>query len=156
MSRTFDDGHIYMGDIDEKIPLKKVESLCRRLQDNFLLHHIYIVRSSSGWNIFSLDKLALKMVFLINSVTDEICKKFNNIAFRTRCFYVLRVGSDKELVKRVPSPRSSPVFVQSNGHRIFYNNMLGISREWDMFFDEFERFWIIRFKSSKHGWSLEE
>ena len=65
MSRTYDDSHIYMGDIDGKVTLKSVNELCTKIIKHFLLSDIYIIQSSNGFNFYSLDKLPLKMVCLL-------------------------------------------------------------------------------------------
>ncbi len=162
MSRTYDNAHIYMGDIDKDISLKEMESICRKIQKQYLLSDIYIIKSSHGFNFYSLDKLALDVVKDINSSIKDIDSTFNYLAFYKRGFYVLRTmpKHDKKFVKTVKSIYPS-IYVKSNAHRIYFNNV------WDLDinnyvnyenndFDRLERIWLIQFKTNKHGWEIDE
>jgi len=162
MSRTYDNAHIYMGDIDKDISLNEMESICRKIQKQYLLSDIFIIKSSHGFNFYSLDKLALDVVKDINSSIKDIDSTFNYLAFYKRGFYVLRTmpKHDKKFIKTVKSIYPS-IYVKSNAHRIYFNNV------WDLDinnyvnyenndFDMLERIWLIQFKNNKHGWEIDE
>lgn len=144
-----------MCDIDDGLPIEHIVNICEAIQKDFLLSDIYILRTANGWNLFSLDKLSLKLVWIINNCFEESCKDYNRISFYIRKFYVLRMGADKTLEHVAKS--DNHVFVKSNAHRIFFENIINGFHDYDQDlrdFDEYEKFVITKFKSSKHGWRL--
>ena len=162
MSRTYDNAHIYMGDIDKDISLKEMTDICKKIQKQYLLSDIFIIKSSHGFNFYSLDKLALDVVKDINSSIKDIDSTFNYLAFYKRGFYVLRTmpKHDKKFIKTVKSIYPS-IYVKSNAHRIYFNNV------WDLDinnyvnyenndFDMLERIWLIQFKNNKHRWEIDD
>ena len=149
-SNCKDGNHIYMGDIDESISPKNLTILCGNLVKGYFLSDIYIVSSTCGYNIYSLDKLPLKMVYKINKETKEIDKQFAELQYKERGFYVLRIGGDKNLVSIYSSDNT--VWNRSNAHRIFFNSFYDIDIQKDYTFDDQDHIKIIKFKNIKHGW----
>lgn len=152
-SRTFDDNHIFMSDIDENLPLSEVVEVAQEIQREFLLFQIHIIKSSKGWNLVSLDKLPLKLVYMINNEIPKACRKYNRMSFYNRRFYVLRMGSDKVVEADVRVEGGNPLFVQSFAHRVFFRKYL---KSFDdvcppCFYDNQNRFVITKFESDKHG-----
>ncbi len=153
-SRTFDNSHVFMCDIDADISLKSVVKIGEEIQKTFLLSTLYVIESSNGWNLLTLDKLPLKLVYMINKEIPEACRKYNRISFYERGFYVLRMGNDKKVVKDIGGYN---LFLKSNAHRLFFQNCLRGFPFWSQLetsFDDNTRFWITKFKCNKHGWEL--
>ena len=126
MSRTYDNAHIYMGDIDKDISLKEMESIARKIQKQYLLSDIYIIKSSHGYNFYSLDKLALDVIKDINSSILVIDSTYNYLQYYKRGFYTLRTmpKHDKKFVKTIKSIYPSIYKnTKSNAHRIYFNNV---------------------------------
>jgi len=162
MSRTYDNAHIYMGDIDKDISLKEMETIARKIQKQYLLSDIYIIKSSHGFNFYSLDKLALDVVKDINSSIKDIDSTYNYLQYYKRGFYTLRTmpKHDKKFIKTIKSIYP-PIYAKSNAHRIYFNNV------WDLDinnhvsndktgFDNLERIWLIQFRNNKHGWEIDD
>jgi len=89
-SQAADDSHIFISDIDKDIPLDQVKAYCKVIQKHFDLSDIYIMKSNHGYNLVSLDKLPLKLVYQINHTIPYVDKVFNRLAFLNRGLYVLR------------------------------------------------------------------
>ena len=156
-SKCEDNNHIYMGDIDNTdISLNKVKGICMELQKEFNLSTIYIVSSKNGFNLFSLDKIPLKMVFLVNNSNGFIDKTYNKLQFLNRGSYTLRTlpAYDKFIAGIVQS--GNRVFPRSDAHRCFFNNLFGNNIEKDFMFDDLEKIELCKFHNSKYGWVLNE
>ena len=151
-----DNNHIFMSDIDENIKLSNIIDIVNEIQNKYFLHEIYIMRSTKGYNLFSLDKLPLKMIYKINKDYPSIDQQFNEIAYNTRQFYVLRIGADKEIITTLKGS-TPPIYTQSNAHRVFFNGVFDLHIEYEpMYYDEYEKFWIIRFRSLNHGVEMDD
>lgn len=149
-SKTQDNQHIYMGDIDNN---PTFDELMETIQQLFIfgLRRVFVVKSTNGFNLYSLEKMPLKMIYHINSCIPFIDKEFNRLAFEMRKFYVLRIGSDKVYVGLWDNTNNVINRVESNSHRLFFNAVYrtGIYKEKN--FDNYSIYQIIAFNSKKHG-----
>ena len=126
------------------------------IQKEYHLSTIFIVSSSHGYNLYSLDKLPLKLIFLINNSHSDIDPVFNRLAFKNRGCYVLRTlpASDKMVCDF--AHKDNRLFIQSNAHRIYFNNVFGLNVQHNPCFDNNEIVKICRFKNKKYGWVCNE
>ncbi len=152
-SQCSDGNHIYIGDIDKKdISIHKVKSICYDLIKQFNLSTIYIIGSKNGFNLVCLDKMPLKQVYLINNSNGFMDKQYNKLQFMNRGSYTLRTfpAYDKFFAGFVQS--GNHVYVKSDAHRCFLNNLLGAYIDKDMHFDDSERIELCKFHNNKYGW----
>ena len=142
--------HIFMSDIDSDVSIKEARIVYSKIIEEYGLSRIYLLKSSCGYNAFSLDKLPLKLVHEINSSNSLIDAVYNDLQFTRRGFYTLRIGMDKKVIDFVNSKNC--IFVRSNAHRIFFNNIFSLDiRHLPFIYDDCERFRVIRFLNGKHG-----
>lgn len=152
-SSCIDGNHIYMGDVDHNIQFKDIYEYANDIMKDNLMSNMIVLKTANGYNLMSLDKIPLKMVHRINEKYKLIDKEFNDIAYFTRRFYVLRMGIDKS-VSFMLYNYDNPVHIQSNAHRIFVNSVFGKNINKTKFFDDYDVFQIIKFKNTKYGWEL--
>ena len=160
-SKTKDDNHIYMGDIDQKISEYELTNLVQEIQAIYNLSDIYIIRSNHGFNLVSLDRLPLKLIYLINKETKFIDPLYTYMQTFRRGFYTLRTlpRDDKQFFGLI---RHTGIFNRSNAHRMFFNNFFGFTEKDKFFmrhdptFDESDNVMIIKFMNSKYGWDINE
>jgi hypothetical protein len=151
-SQTQDNQHIYMGDVDKELTFDEIMTLIKELH-NRGLYEIILVESANGYNLFSLDKMSLKLVHKINDEIPFIDEQFNNLAYRLRKFYVLRIGPDKKVIGIYKNPCfTKPLFIKSNAHRKFFNVVYGLGLGHNRFYDDLNHYQIIAFGSKKHGY----
>jgi hypothetical protein len=155
-SKCHDGSHIYMGDIDTDISLNKVKSICMKFQLEYNLSTIYIIGTNHGYNLYSLDKIPLKLIFIINNSDNNLDKVYNKLQFLNRGSYTLRTlpAGDKFVIARVQS--ANRVFVRSNAHRIYFNNFFALDVPKDFMFDESEKIELCRFHNTKYGWKFND
>lgn len=155
-SQCHDGNHIYMADIDEDITIENLMTIITDIMKKYYLYEIHIIKSTTGYNIFSLDKLPLKEIYNINKQYPSIDQKYNNLQYNHRRFYTLRIAGDKHYIMNLGLKRDSPIFVQSNGHRMFFNSMFNLSLPQTKYYDNSDYFKIIRFINDKHGVEIDE
>lgn len=149
-SLTQDQQHVYMGDIDHDLP--DIYQLCDQIIQDFDLGCLFLIKSSKGFNIISLDKMSLDQVNKINlAYPDHIDQVFNKLQYDQRGFYTIRVGDDKDLVNVFHDPQDHHVF--SNAHRIFLNHFFGIEVPFSHC-DAYENIKLIKYFSNKNGVDL--
>jgi len=156
-SKCKDGNHIYMGDIDNDIPIDQVKRICKGIQKSFYLSDIHIIKSSHGWNLLCFDKLPLKLIWKINYQVPEIDKVFNRLAFINRGLYVIRTIPSDDKTYRCTIYGNQHVFPMSNAHRIYCNNWLdGFNVDKSYYYDDEEILNICKFKNLKYGWFDDE
>lgn len=159
-SKTEDGNNIYMGDIDQKISETELINLCEEIQVVYNLSDMYMIKSNNGFNIVTLDKLPLKLIYLINKEYELIDPIYTYMQTFRRGFYTLRTlpNSDKQFFGLL---RHKGCFNKSNAHRIFFNNFFGFSKldkhfiDYDNSFDDSEQVMVIRFMNTKYGWDID-
>lgn len=150
-SKTQDNQHIYMGDIDKDLTFDEIMTVIKELH-NRGLYEIIVIESSNGYNLFSLDKMSLKMVHKLNDEIPFIDNEFNRLAYTMRKFYVLRIANDKKVMGIYRNPCfTKMIYVKSNAHRKFFNVVYGLGLHHDKFYDDLNHYQIIAFNSWKHG-----
>lgn len=150
-SKTQDNQHIYMGDIDDNLTFDEIMKVISELHKRGL-YEVILVESTNGFNLFSLDKMSLKMVHKLNGEIPFIDSEFNDLAYRLRGFYVLRIGNDKKIIGCYQNPCfTKPLFVKSNAHRKFFNVVYGLGLQHDKYYDDLAHYQLIAFNSKKHG-----
>ena len=154
-SQCHDGSHIYMADIDENITIDNVITIVSDILKKYYLYTIHIVKSTNGYNLFSLDKLPLKEIHEINRQYPSIDQKYNKLQYERRGFYTLRISNDKHYTLPITQDNKTPLFVQSNAHRIFFNSIYNLSLLQTNYYDNSDYFKIIRFINEKHGVEME-
>lgn len=147
-----DGSHIFMTDIDnDSLSYDTIKDVLSTIINEYMLSNIYVIKSSHGYNAYSLDKLPIHVVYDINkSFPTVLDQQYNELQFSKRDFYTLRIGADKEVFDILPSKYN--IYMRSNAHRIFFNNVFSLHVGYEVsFFDDFEGFRIIRFLNGKHG-----
>jgi len=148
-SQCDDGNHVYMADIDENISHENVLDIVCSIIENYHLYMIHIIKSTHGYNLMSFDKLPLKLIYEINRRYPSIDQTYNELQYYKRGFYTLRIADDKTYVNHLGC--STPLYMQSNAHRIFMNSIFNHNFSKNPYFDDFETFRIIRFYNQKHG-----
>jgi hypothetical protein len=140
-----------MADIDEDISIDNLVDIIMDILKKYYLSKIHIIKSTNGYNIFSLDKLPLKEIYNINKQYPSIDQKYNELQYNNRRFYTLRIAGDKHYFMPLSLERETPLFVQSNGHRMFFNSVFALGIPQTKYYDNSDYFRIIRFLNDKHG-----
>lgn len=146
-SNCTDGSHIFMGDIDKDISLSKVISTCKTIQQEYLLSTIYILKSTNGFNIFSLDKMELEAISNILSEYEIFDTRFNLMGLEHK-HYCLRMGDDKKHVHTALNYVNG--FEQSKPHYHFFKYVMHFDILPDKF-DNLERITLKTYKSRKYG-----
>lgn len=147
----YDDSHIFMLDIDKTVTLSDVKELCTKILNNCVMSDIYIIKSTTGYNLFSLDKLFFNDIKQIGRRYEIVDKQFLDFGYR-RGYYDLRIGRDKDYISLVSGVNYSP---KSNAHRIFFNWIFHLNINKDKYFDNETAVGIVEYESDKHGYFTE-
>lgn len=151
-SDTIDGYHIPMLDIDSEYSLDQIKRVLSDIQNTFLLSDFFILKSTKGYNAFTLDKLSLEEVHNILSGYDEIDQLYNCLGVSSwRGFYVLRIGNDKVFFDRLASTNN--VYEKSLAHWLFFNNIVGLPMPNLLAgkIDKNTKYKIVKYRSKKHG-----
>ena len=148
-SKTYDDKHIYMGDIDRNIEDKDLLKIINDLFELWDLTHIHLIGSTNGYNLISLDKTSLELIHTINRETEHIDQQFNEYNYG-RKYYTLRIGEDKKYITCFTNNNHKNFDPErSNGHRVLLNNLYNIRIPKDPLFDDYEQFELVRYTDIK-------
>lgn len=148
-SLTEDKCHIFMSDIDENISFENAIKICYDILKTYRFGSMFLIESTNGYNILSLDKISLKLIYQINKKYPSVDQLYNDLQYNKRGFYTLRIDQDKKIVWEYLSPNGC--FVRSNAHRVFLNNQFNIYIAHNGITDNFDMLKIIKFKNKKHG-----
>ena len=148
-SITKDNQHIFMIDYDTH-NLNKIRSSLINIQYDFDLSDIYILKTTNGYNAFSMDKLGHSLLYMIGVNTPLADRRFFDYGFK-KGYYVLRIdGNDKEIVDIMTNP--SHKYEKSTAHAIFFKHTLGIRVDATLNYDNHTECDIIGYRSMRHGY----
>lgn len=147
-SKCNDGNHVFMSDIDENIPLENIINILQDMSRCYLLNKLFVLKSTNGYNIIGLDKISLKLIYLINKRYPSIDQQYNELQYNNRGFYTIRMDNDKKLIYE---HSGKPIYVCSNAHRRFLNDHFNINIPNGKNYDDSMVLTIIRFKNKKHG-----
>lgn len=155
-SKTEDGLHILMLDFDinHNDFNKLIEDLSITIK-NFGLSDMYVIESTNGYNIYTLDKMYINV---IKEIGESIkCTDADFIKFgKRRGYYDLRMdGNDKKLVTVVDGT-FNPMYKRSNAHRLFFNIIYHLNIKKNNYFDNYTKFELIEYESKKHGYFIEK
>jgi hypothetical protein len=119
----------------------------------FELSDFYILNTTNGYNAFCLDKLDFKELLDIYASSNRVCKEFIKYCSK-REHFTLRMSKDKCIISTVKS--TSYKYNRSNGHRIFFTEIMGYDIKDSIMFDKETIISIDKFLSDKHGVYLNE
>jgi hypothetical protein len=143
----------FMMDFDGKCDMSEglndILAWLKKMQDEWGLSNIYVIRTKHGFNAMSCDIMPLKYICQIGNRVDSPCDmefiKFN----KERGYFTLRFGKDKDLVTILPS--GSQKYVKSNAHRLFLEWYFNIEIEPSGRFNTTKKIKIIQYTSDKNG-----
>jgi hypothetical protein len=146
-------GHVFMMDFDGKCDisagLNDTLVWLKKVQDEWNLSNIYVIRTKHGFNAMSCDIMPMKHICSIGNRVDSPCDrefiKFN----KKRGYFTLRFGNDKDLVTILPN--KSNKYVKSNAHRLFLEWYFNIDINISDMFNSTEKLKIIQYTSDKNG-----
>jgi len=119
-----------------------------RIQFKHKLSKIYILKSTHGYNAFSLDKLTKEEIEKLYNDCKEMDSLF--IAYsKKRCYATLRMGLDKELIGSIAS--SFNIYSKSLSHKNFFNEIMDFNITDNINFDNGNFIRIVSFLSNKNG-----
>lgn len=124
----------------------------QEIQQKYNLSDIYIVKSTNGYNAFSLDKLTYDYLVKILTNTKYVDKDFIKYGLQ-RGFLTLRMGIDKKF-KHILHNKSL-AFTKSNAHKLFFKNIMNFPINDNIHYDNEEIITITVFPSNKHGFKKE-
>jgi len=113
--------HILFWDFDN-IDLSFAEKSLSSIQAYHGLGDIYIIKSSSGYNAFCLDKFFLNEAYNILYHTRWNDFQHVRIGYLSES-WALRIGDDKELIKRIDITENYKSRKQSNAHYNFFKKI---------------------------------
>jgi hypothetical protein len=142
--------HIFMLDFDMK-PLSTVVKACQTIQDLYNLSDMYIIRSENGYNVLTFDKTTLGLIYSIGLATVNADHDFFRFGFK-RGYYVLRFGSDKEIVSILRN--NSKKYEKSTAHAIFVSEFFNQPIDYDGTFDKNTTLTIVQYPSDKNGYHI--
>lgn len=140
-SLTADQNHIIMFDIDIKdiVNEPKITGELRRLQKEFSLSTIYLLKTMNGYHGYCLDKRTLKEAWDILKNCKYEDTNHAYIGYRYRKHWVLRIGSDIKPTCTINAygEDKPPLEIngKSNAHRLFLNQHYGLSIQPSLMFD---------------------
>lgn len=141
-------GHTFMMDFDG-VSLNEILQWLKKVQDEWRLSNIYVIRTKHGFNAMSCDIMPLKHICEIGNQVESPCDrdfiKFNH----KRGYMTLRFGKDKELVTILPN--DSDKYVKSNAHASFLEWFFNIEIERAGRFNTTHKIKIIQYTSEKNG-----
>lgn len=121
------------------------------LQNTFELSNIYILRSTNGYNAFSLDKLTFDRLKAIYNNSKLIDTQFIKWGLN-RGFMTLRMGNDKSLLMTLTSKfKPIPFYLKSLPHKKFFIDIMEFKIKDESNFDNEGQITITMFPSNKHG-----
>lgn len=123
------------------------------IQKDYKLSNIYILKSTNGYNAFSLDKVSMNTLKSIYSESYLIDKTFVKWGL-SRGFITLRMGEDKKLIHVLTS--NSSTYVKSLPHKKFFSEVMNFDIEDSKCFDNKKLITISAFPSNKHGLPFKE
>lgn len=130
------------------IDLAKIERELHRIQNFFKLSNIYIIRSTNGFNAFSLDKLTFNTLKSIYSYTTFVDEQFIKYGLQ-RGFMTLRMGKDKIFSNMLYSKYDE--YKKSLSHKKFFTEIMKFPLIEDINFDNEKEITLTMFPSNKHG-----
>lgn len=114
---------------------------------------MYILKSTHGYNAFSLDKLTyhiLKDVYKYSKFSDKDFIKYG----LQRGFLTLRMGNDKRLINILYSDNEG--YYKSYSHKLFFEKVMQFTiKDNNNMFDNEKQITITVFPSNKHGFKQE-
>lgn len=119
-----------------------------KLQIKFRLSNIYIIKSTNGYNAFSLDKLYFNELREIYNDTKLVDVEFIKWGIN-RGFMTLRMGKDKKCTKVLYS--FSLKYKKSNAHKKFFNEIMNFNIKDNIGFDTEKKITFSCFPSNKYG-----
>lgn len=141
-------GHTFFADADHVKPSEFIAWL-KKVQDEWGLSNIYVIRTEHGLNACSCDIMPLLHIGDIQNRIDSPCDrdffKYNS----ARGYLTLRFGHDKELLCILPS--MSRKYVKSNALRLFLNWYFDIEIEPMGRFNMTTKVTIVQYCSDKNG-----
>lgn len=152
-SLTQDNQHIFMADSDG-ISFYTFRLEMKRIQAVYDLSDIFIIKSTHGFNAFSLDKLTLNLIYDIG-INSRVMDRDFFVYGLPRGYFTLRMDQDKQLATIlnciVPNK-----FEKSNAHRLFtewfFNLIIPPKKD---HFDNNTKLDIIQYPSDKNGYHLQ-
>lgn len=127
----------------DNIEYKVVFSELFKIQRDFRLSDIYIIKSNNGFNAISLDKLAFNELKNLYSKCINMCNDYKELGLK-RGFLTLRIGKDKKLFTIIDSIFKN-IYTKSKPHAIalslFYDTKINISN------NHFDNYTCLRFKA---------
>lgn len=149
-SKVNDFDHVFMIDYDH-IELKDVLQHVTLIQKEYNLSDMYIIKSTNGFNVISLDMIHPSLIYNIGvDVHSPADRNFFKYGFK-RGYYVLRFDKDKELVGIVTN--KCQVYEKSLAHKKFLEWFFSILIHDDNFNEE-DKIDIIQYPSNKDGFHL--
>lgn len=134
----------------DNIEYKYVFTELFKIQRDFKLSDIYIIKSNNGFNAICLDKLAFNELELLYSECVNMCNDYVKLGLK-RGFLTLRIGKDKKLFTVIDSIFKNG-YTKSKPHAIalslFYDTKINMSN------NHFDNHTCLRFKayrSAKDG-----
>lgn len=120
------------------------------IQKEFNLSNIYLLKSSNGYNAFSLDKLFFNVINDIFESTEFVDNDFIKWGLN-RGFLTLRMGEDKKIISVLVSKSKNINYKKSLPHKKFFNEIMEFDIKDDINFDNESKIIITMFPSNKHG-----
>lgn len=142
-SETKEGKHIILWDFDTSLAyLDRIMQELERIQKEYSLSEIYLIRSKNGYNAVCLTKCSKEECFHIKQETFKSDNIHNSIGLE-RNNWVLRLGEDK-LFSAVLRKKAVHMWQKSNAHRLLLNNYFNLNIEKDIRFDGYT---TIKFES---------
>jgi len=146
-SNTKDNKHILFIDFD-KIKYGSVISTLKSIQINYNISTFYVLKTTNGYNAFSLSKRSISEIEEIYNHYDNIDKLYIKLSIKKRGFFVLRMDNNKKIVGMVENHNDD---ILSFAHYRFFTDVMSYHLfDFDSF-DNFLWFKIISYKSVKSG-----
>lgn len=148
-SITEDDQHIFMLDYDgDNYKFFKTE--LRKLQSEYKLSDVYILKTSNGYNAFSMDKLEKEFLLSILASSQIVDVYFTTIGL-LRGHWTLRMGNDKYFMGTMISQHD--LYDKSLAHYNFFVEIMQYPIYKDNTYDDFYEYKIDAYRSVKNGWA---
>lgn len=141
----------------DNISLKNVETTINNIINDYKISTVYIIKTKNGYNAFSLTKKSFLEIVYMLSGYEYIDSLFIKLAVEKRGFFVLRMGKDKQYIKKIFSPFSPIDNSLSYAHYLFFKKIMDYPIQIGNFmvskkyFDMLTKYKIISYKSVKHG-----
>ena len=149
-SKVSDFDHVFMIDYDN-IELEDVLHHVKVIQKEYNLSDMYIIKSTHGFNVISLDMLFPSLIYNIGiDIRSPADQDFFKYGFK-RGYYVLRFDKDKELIGIITN--KSNIYKKSLAHKKFLEWFFNIIIHPDNY-DDNDKIDIIQYPSNKNGFHL--